>query len=190
MKPLRTIALASAMLVSLAANAAAHCDSMDGPVVKAAQSALATGNVAHVLIWVKSQYEQETRDAFAKTVAVRKFGREATEMADRWFFETVVRLHRQGEGEPFTGLKPIGYYDDPAYIAADRALDTRSFESLSEIPQHVTDKLRALHKAAVEAKDFAPGDIEQGRKYVQRYTAYLHYVEELARITHAHEHAM
>lgn len=175
------------MLLNVGA-AGAHCDSMDGPVVKAAQHALTSGMVAHALVWVKPEHEKEIREAFTKTLAVRKLGGAAVEMADRWFFETLVRVHREGEGEPFTGLKPAGYYNDPAYVAADRALETGSFEPISEIPAHVGARLKELHTAAVAAKNFAAGDVEAGRKYVALYTEYVHYVEQLARLTHHQEH--
>src|SRR5688572_19610020 len=131
------IALAMSLL-SVARTAAAHCDSMDGPVVKAAQRALAAGEVAHALIWVKPEHAAEIREAFSKTLRVRNLGREAAELADRWFFETLVRVHREGEGEPYTGLKPAGYYSDAAYTAADQALATRSFQPLGKIVEQVT----------------------------------------------------
>ena len=178
-------------LLLYTSNAAAHCDSMDGPVVKAAQRALAQGDVAHTLVWVKADHEQEIRKAFEQTVAVRKHGGVAAEMAERWFFETLVRVHRDGEGEPFTGLKPAGYYNDPAYVAADRALETGSFDLLAKIPEHVGAKLRQLHAQAVEARKFAPTDLAAGRKYVARYAEYVHYVEQIARLSHtdaAHQH--
>jgi hypothetical protein len=157
---------------------------MDGPVVKAAQHALASGSVVHALVWVKPAAEQEIREAFEKTMAVRKLGRDAQEMADRWFFETLVRVHRQGEGEPFTGLKPAGYYQDPAYAAAEKALETATLAPVSKIPEHVAHKLHELHEAALAAKDFEPSDLAAGRIYVQRYSAFMHYVESLSHLVH------
>ena len=86
----------------------AHCDGLDGPVVKVAQKALETGNVNLVLIWVQKKDEGEVKKAFQKTLAVRKLNPQAKELADMYFFETLVRIHRAGEGEPYTGLKPAG----------------------------------------------------------------------------------
>ena len=186
---IRGLILSCAAVLTVAATANAHCDALDGPVVKAAQRALATGDVSYALVWVKPQNEQEIRDAFSRTLAVRKLGSNALELADRWFFETLVRVHRQGEGEPFTGLKPVGYYRDHAYTAADHALETGSFEPLSSMPQQISQKLQQLHAAAVAAKNYAPGDVEGGRKYVQRYTEYVHFVESLAKLTRTAEHA-
>ncbi|MCI0695091.1 DUF6448 family protein [candidate division KSB1 bacterium] len=56
-----------------AESALAHCDGMDGPVAKAAQKALETGNVNHVLIWVQKKDEAKIRKAFEQTL-VAAFG--------------------------------------------------------------------------------------------------------------------
>lgn len=189
MKRLITGIIASCALVAaLPAAGHAHCDSMDGPVVKAAQRALATGDVAHALIWVKAGEEAEIRAAFAKTLAVRKLGRDAEEMADRWFFETLVRVHRAGEGEPFTGLKPAGYYKDPAYGAAEMALETASLAPTSPLVEHISHKLHELHATVVKAKNFAASDEGAGREYVRRYTAFMHFVEQLSHLSSDPKH--
>ena len=92
----------------------AHCDSLDGPVVKAAQRALDTRNPAFALIWVQEKDEPEIRSTFERTLAVRALSPQAKALADRFFFETLVRVHRAGEGAPFTGLKPDGLDLGPA----------------------------------------------------------------------------
>lgn len=74
-----------------------HCDTMDGPVVKTSKIALDTGNVNLILPWVPEKGEDELKKAFERTLRVRKLGKEAKELADFWFFETAVRLHRAGE---------------------------------------------------------------------------------------------
>jgi len=40
-----------------------HCDTRDGPVVRAARVALETGNVNFVLIWVPESAENELKEA-------------------------------------------------------------------------------------------------------------------------------
>ena len=105
------------MIGVAAVRANAHCDSMDGPVVQAARLSLAMGNPAPALAWVRREDEGEIREAFERTLAVRALGGSATELAELWFFETLVRVHRVGEGEPYTGLKPAGT-PVPAGIAA------------------------------------------------------------------------
>lgn len=102
------LALLFAVAILLPRGLEAHCDGIDGPVVGAAQKALETANVNLVLIWVQKQDEPAMRKAFEKTLAVRKLGSSAKELADLYFFETLVRVHRAGEGAPYTGLKPAG----------------------------------------------------------------------------------
>jgi len=101
-------AVAIALLGLTPARALAHCDGLDGPVVKAAQRALETRNPALVLIWVQEEDEREIQTAFEQTLAVRELSPQAKALADRFFFETLVRVHRAGEGAPFTGLKLAG----------------------------------------------------------------------------------
>ena len=108
----------------------AHCDGLDGPVVKAAQRALETRNVSLVLIWVQAGDEPEIRAAFEQALVVRVLGPQAEALADRHFFETVVRVHRAGEGAPYTGLKPAGRNLGPAIPAADTALEEGSLSPL------------------------------------------------------------
>ena len=95
-------------LVIAAVPARAHCDTEDGPVVSDAKAALTSGDVTPVLKWVRPADEPEIRTAFATTLAVRGNGDASRKLADRWFFETLVRVHRAGEGAPYTGLKPAG----------------------------------------------------------------------------------
>ncbi|MEV7061727.1 DUF6448 family protein [Streptomyces collinus] len=96
-----------------------HCDSLDGPVVTAARKALEGRDVDQILPYVPEEGEPEVREAFGLTAKARTFGREAQEVADRWFFETVVRVHRSGEGAPFTGLKPAGLDVGPVIPVAE-----------------------------------------------------------------------
>ncbi len=186
-----------AMAVSLtaaglmvASPAAAHCDSMDGPVVKAAQIALSTGAVEQVLMWVRPRDEAEIRDAFDRTLEVRSLGGTAREMADRWFFETLVRVHREGEGAPYTGLKPAGY-EVPAGIAmADRALEEGSADEVAtRIAAHLEQAIRDRFEEAHALRTHDRADVEAGRRYVHAYVEYIHLVEEVVALLHGGAHA-
>ncbi|MCG3118006.1 MAG: hypothetical protein ALAOOOJD_00139 [bacterium] len=166
------------MLFFGANNSFAHCDALDGPVIKAAQKALETGNVNLALIWVQQKDEAEIKKAFAQTLQVRKLSPEAKQLADMYFFETLVRVHRAGEGAPYTGLKPAGLDLGPAIPAGDKALETGSAEPLLKL---LTDTMHnGLHKTFTEAKakkNFSKDDVEAGREYVQAYVTFIHYVE-------------
>jgi hypothetical protein len=157
-----------------------HCDGVDGPVVTLARRALESGNVNLVLPWVREQDEPELREAFAHALAVRKLGGEAKALADRHFYETLVRVHRAGEGAAYTGLKPVGRDLGPAIPAADRALEDGSIDNVVKLLNEAVRK--GLHEhfhRAIEHKQFAPDDVKAGREYVGAYVPYIHYVERL-----------
>ena len=99
-----------------------HCDARDGPVVKAAMRALEEEDVDLVLPFVHDAGEDDVRRAFELVVKGRKQGPEAQVVCDDWFFETVVRIHRAGEGAPYTGLKPAGLDTGPAIPRAEAAI--------------------------------------------------------------------
>ena len=169
-------------LMLLPIHAFAHCDGMDGPVVKAAQVALEKANVSGVLIWVQEQDETEIRKAFQQTLTVRKFNPQAKEMADRYFFETLVRLHRAGEGAPYTGLKPAGRDLGPAIPAADKALEQGSVEALRKLlVDAVQQGLQAHYQEALSARNFKNDDIKAGRECIRAYVEFIHYVDRIYR---------
>lgn len=167
----------------------AHCDGMDGPVVNAAKKALETGNVNLVLIWVQEQDEEAIKEAFRKTIAVRKLSVEAKEMADMYFFETLVRIHRAGEGAPYTGLKPAGRDLGSAIPAADRALEDGSIKELMKIlTECVSDGVLEHFKHTSEKKKFNPDDVGAGREFVKAYVEFVHYVERIYEATKKQAH--
>lgn len=177
---LKRSAIVGAVVIfsALAPHAArAHCDTLDGPVVLEAQAALRKGDVTPVLKWVRAADEREVREAFAKTLRVRALGDDARDVADRHFFETLVRVHRAGEGVAYTGLKPAGTID-PGIAAADKALKTGSADRLAaEIGERVAAGLRERFEKVVAAKAHADESVEAGRAYVAAYVEYVHYVE-------------
>ncbi len=109
-----------------------HCDSLDGPVVTAARHALAAGDVDLVLPFVPESGEDEIRTMFDAVLLVRALGEDARAVADRLFFETVVRVHRAGEGEPYTGLKPAGLDVGPVIPLAEHAVSTGSSTGVAD----------------------------------------------------------
>jgi hypothetical protein len=171
--------------------ALAHCDGLDGPVVKAAQRALDTRNPAFALIWVQAKDEAEVRNAFEQTLAVRALSPQARELADRFFFETLVRVHRAGEGAPYTGLKPAGRDLGPAIPAADEAVRVGSAERVRHLlTVAIQARLRQHFDEVMAAKTFEPDDVAAGRAYVKAYVEFIHIVELLydgtAKAPHGH----
>ena len=151
----------SALAIALLPKASAHCDGLDGPVVQSARKALETGEVNLVLIWVQKPDEAEIKPTFDHAQAVRKLSAEARELAERYFFETLVRIHRAGEGAPFTGLKSAGRDLGPAIPAADNALREGNADGVLKL---LTDSLeggvREHFERARAAKDFDKNDLD------------------------------
>lgn len=157
----------------------AHCDTLEGPVVKTARIALENKDISPLLKWVKAEDETTIREAFQKTLAVRKMGPEARDLADLYFFETLVRIHRAGEGAPYTGLKP-GDHVDPAVALADKALRTGSADQLVKTLTAAVGK--GIHKRftrTMETQKHADENVAAGREFVEAYVVFTHYVEGL-----------
>jgi hypothetical protein len=174
-----TIGVVTALLL-IPATARAHCDSLDGPVVKAAQRALETGEVNRAFVWVTAFDEAEVRTAFEKALTVRALGGTARELADQFFFETLVRLHRRSEGEPYTGLKPAGSDLGPLIPTADRAILEKSAKPLVDLlTREVAQGVRWHFEAVMGARIFPGASVEAGRRYVGAYIDFMHYLEQL-----------
>jgi hypothetical protein len=171
--------LGLAALLAWPAHVMAHCDALNGPVVMEAKTALEKGDVTPVLKWVGRDDEQEIRAAFKRTLAVRSQGPEAKALADRYFFETLVRLHRAGEGEPYTGLKPAGEVAAPI-AAADKAIADGSVDDLAQkVGQAAAKSVRQRYERLVAAQKHKDDSVQAGREYVEAYVLFVHHVEGL-----------
>ncbi|HOW42393.1 MAG TPA: DUF6448 family protein [Candidatus Omnitrophota bacterium] len=154
----------------------AHCDTLDGPVIQDARTALEKGDVTPALKWVKKDAEPQIRAVFDKTIAERKSNKDA---ADMKFFETLVRIHRAGEGASFTGLKPGGSVET-IVAGADKALETGSLDALTqEMATHLTSGVKKRFERAFALRKHKDESVEAGREYVEAYVEYVHYVEGL-----------
>lgn len=168
------------LAIATSGNVSAHCDGLDGPVVAAARKALDSGNLNLALIWVQPGDEAELRAVFNNAATVRKLGPAAEQLADRQFFETLVRLHRAGEGAAYTGLKPAGQDLGPAIPAADRAINTDDLPKLEELLSRAVQKgLHERHEKVMALRKYDPADLGAGRAYVAAYVEFIHYVERL-----------
>lgn len=184
-----TALLAAALAVLLVpAITWAHCDTLGGPVIADARLALDKGDVTPVLKWIKPDHEAEVRAAFQKALVVRSKGADAKEIADRYFFETLVRIHRAGENAPFTGLKdePV---ERPIALAEETLQSGSADELVKETSAHVAEGLHQRFAAVSEARKHANDSVASGRKYVARYIEFMHYVERLHAVGAAEDHA-
>jgi|SRR5659263_29751 len=177
-----------------------HCDTIDGPVVKASKIALETGNVNLILPWLPEKGEDELKKAFERTLRVRKMGKEAKELADFWFFETAVRLHRAGEGESFAGLKPAGLDEGPVVPRAEKAIEQGDAGKVIEFLSHtVEEEVHKRFKHAISLKNYDENDVDAARDYVEAMLEFMLYSHKLytymtsagghsAEVTGGHEH--
>jgi hypothetical protein len=154
----------------------AHCDRLDGPVAKAAAGALDSGQLQSIQIWVGPHQETELREAFQQALVVRKQSPAAQKLADRYFIETAVRLHREAEGMPYTGVKPAGLPVLPDIQTAEEALDSGKLHPLTRLLQAQLEKqLSELFREAVEARQQRRSSVEAGRKWVDSYVRFIVY---------------
>lgn len=173
-------AAALAVWLTIASPANAHCDGLDGPVVASARHALENDEVDRVLIWVQPADEAVIRAAFSHAVQVRRLGPEARELADLYFFETLVRVHRAGEGAPYTGLQPAGRDPGAAIRAADQAVARGTPDDVTRLIDHqVSNGIRDRFQDLQSKRAFDPADLAAGRAYVASYVSFIHYVEGL-----------
>ena len=169
------LGIVSILLLATPYYASAHCDTLDGPVIIDAKKAIQSKDITPVLKWVKPKDEKAVRAAFQKTLSNPK----GVEAGEHSFFTTLVKIHRAGEGAPFTGLKPAGTVE-PAVAEADKALASGSADSLVKlITNDVAAGIRERYDHAAAAYKHKDDSVAQGREFVEAYVEFTHYVERL-----------
>jgi hypothetical protein len=167
-----------------------HCDSLDGPVVTAARRALDADDVDLVLPFVPEEAETEVRAVFDRVRPARGMGETAREVADQLFFETVVRVHRAGEGAPYTGLRPSGLDVGPVIPLAEKAVETGSAQEVAEflagvLHEELSHRLERVTALATTQDRSVP----DARAYVEAvlgFEVYSHHLFQAMRAA-AHE---
>lgn len=174
-----SIVFGSLLMLFAALPASAHCDSYDGPVIKDAVKALETNNVNLVLKWVSLEQEKEIIPLFNKTHQLKSGDKEVYTIVEKHFFETLVRLHRETEGAPYTGLKPAGT-TKPIIQMTDKALkDGNVDDFLVKFDSHIDKVVREKYQKVAELNKVKDNSKEQGRAFVEAYVDYTHTVEAL-----------
>jgi hypothetical protein len=172
-----SILLFNALLITSHASFA-HCDTKDGPVVAAAMQAIKHNNINYALIWVKPAYEREIKKTFESTMKVRVLSDEAEQLADNYFFETLVRLHRVGAGITYTGIKPSGTPVDKKILAADKSIALGNLSPLNDlVPENKWAELKKRFEKVLLLKNYDINNISAGRKYIEAYVQFFHFAE-------------
>ncbi len=157
----------------------AHCDRINGPVATDARKALEAGDIAHALIWIGEAQESELRDAFKQSIEVYQEGGASQELAERYFMEATVRLHREAEGMPYTGLKPAQESSEDIQLA-EEALNSGKLAPVTDmLAKEIQEKTSDLFTEAMEAKSKKDASVEAGREWVDAYVKYIVYVHSL-----------
>lgn len=174
---LTLITLLTISFIFFQGNAFAHCDSYDGPVIQDALKAIESGDVQPVLKWIEKDYEKEIVALFNKTTALKDQDGEIYEIVEKHFLETLVRVHREGEGAPFTGLKPAGT-TSKIVVWSDEALAQGDVNELADkIAAHLVNEIQSKFERAVKTGKKKDLSVEDGRAFVEAYVDYTHYVE-------------
>ena len=171
------MAITMALNLGIYGLAAAHCDTLDGPVIQDARKALASEDISPILKWIKQKDEKAVRAEFAKALNAK--GKKNADAVENKFFSTLVKIHRAGEGAPFTGLKPAGDVE-PVIAAADKALANGSADALVKlVTDDVAAGIRLRYERALAAYKHKDESVERGRDFVEAYVEYTHYVEKI-----------
>lgn len=156
----------------------AHCDTIDGPLIADARKALSQNNVNYVLKWVSVANEAEIRDAFNLVMKVKGLGPEAKELSEKYFFDTLVRIHRSGEGVPFTGVKPSGTPIDEKVLAADKSIEIGNLSLLTgKVSKGDIPELTKRFDKVMSLKNFDVNNVEAGREYIEAYVQFFKFAE-------------
>lgn len=155
-----------------------HCDTMDGPLIKDAKIALEKNNVNYILKWVQPKDESEIKNIFSLAIKVRSLNADARTLSDNYFFETLVRLHRSGEGVPYTGVKPSGTPVDEKILAADKSIEKGTLLPLKGlVTNEMLPELEERFHKVMALKDFDVNNVKAGREYIEAYVQFFKYAE-------------
>ncbi|MDW7678898.1 MAG: DUF6448 family protein, partial [Bacillota bacterium] len=150
----------------------------DGPTAVDGIKALESGNINHALKWIMPEGEEELTHIFQLSLKVRRLNDDARELADRYFLENLVRIHRAGEGAPYTGLQPVGVPIDEKVAAADTCIETGDLTPLKGLvsPEEIPELEKRLRKA-LALKHFDVNDVQAGREYIEAYVSFFKFAE-------------
>lgn len=185
----RTAVLLGVLTLLFSMPAFAHCDSYDGPLIQDAQSALENENVALVMKWIDPTHEAEISDLFDKTIAQKGKDPEIYSIVEKHFLETLVRLHRETENAPYTGLKPAGS-TTPIIVMADASIANSDVNTLLDnLGHHIQAVIAEKHEKVTTLAKVKDNSVSQGRAYVAAYVDYTHTLEAIeAVLAHGGHH--
>ena len=109
---------------------------------------------------------------------VRVLSAEAEKLADNYLFETLVRLHRSGEGMAYTGIKPAGTLVDKKILAADKSIAVGNLSPLNDlVPKDKWAELKKRFEKVILLKNYDVNNVPAGREYIEAYVQFFHFAE-------------
>jgi len=160
-----------------------YCDTMDGPIVTAAELALEMENINYILPFVKKEYETELKDAFDKSVTVRELSGEAAEIADYWFFETAVRLYMLGAGKSYSGIKQSGLNRKHIILKAQDAVENQDKTALETfLMDSLRDAIETKYEMVISKNTYDINDTEAARDYLNSLMDFIDFSKEILKI--------
>lgn len=170
--------VAVGIMVMSPLTASAHCDTMEGPTVGDGRKALESGNINYAIKWVQPAYDKEITDAFNLSLKVKDLGPEGMEIAEKYFYDTLVRVHRAGEGAPFDGVKPYGTPIDEKVAAADKSIEVGNLSPLKGmIEEEKLPELEERFEKVMALRNHDVNNVEEGREYIEAYVKFFKYAE-------------
>lgn len=159
-------------------NANAHCDTMDGPTVLDGKKAMQENNVNYALKWVEPNSEKEIKEIFNLSMKVKDLSPESKEIAEKYFFGELVRVHREAEGASYTGVKAAGTVTDKIVLAADKSIETGDLAPLEKlIEKDKRAELKKRFNKAMALKNYDVNDVKAGREYIHAYVNFFKFAE-------------
>ena len=173
-----SLLMSLAIVAAIPTMASAHCDTMGGPTVADGEKAIEYNNVNYVLKWVTPENEKEISEIFDLTMKVKDLSPEAKKLSENYFFENLVRIHRAGEGESFTGVKPLGTAIDEKVLAADKSIEVGNLSPLENlVEEDKMPELKERFEKVMALKDYDVNDVEAGREYIEAYVSFFKFAE-------------
>ncbi len=109
-----------------------------------------------------------------------KAGKDAKEVADDWFFENTIRLHRAEKEHRTPGMKPAGLSEGPVVPRAEKAIETGDpKESIGFILKTVEDDLTHRFHHVMEKKKYDVNDVAAGREFIEAFIGWVVYSHHL-----------
>lgn len=163
---------------AFATNSNAHCDTMDGPTVIDGQRAMKENNINYALKWIQPNAEKELKEAFNLSMKIKDLSPESKQIAEKYFFGELVRIHRQGEDAPYTGVKPAGTTIDKKVLAADKSIEIGNLTPLeSLIEKDKKAELKKRFDKVMALKNFDTNNVDAGREYIEAYVKFFKFAE-------------